>query len=80
MMAMLNKMKDKLERESNDHKQARLQVGELTARLQQLSSVRSTTFIWEIERLPHTVTIPKDPSFTIFVSLVRAPVFQEDLL
>uniref|UniRef100_A0A3B4XIZ7 Dishevelled associated activator of morphogenesis 1b n=1 Tax=Seriola lalandi dorsalis TaxID=1841481 RepID=A0A3B4XIZ7_SERLL len=39
MMAMLNKMKDKLERESNDHKQAKLQVAELSARLQQLSSV-----------------------------------------
>ncbi|XP_037652369.1 disheveled-associated activator of morphogenesis 1-like isoform X2 [Sebastes umbrosus] len=41
MMVMLNKMKDKLERESNDHKQARLQLGELSARLQQLSSTSS---------------------------------------
>uniref|UniRef100_A0A8D0A9N0 Dishevelled associated activator of morphogenesis 1 n=1 Tax=Sander lucioperca TaxID=283035 RepID=A0A8D0A9N0_SANLU len=39
MVAMLNKMKDKLERESNDHKQTRLQVEELSARLQQLNSV-----------------------------------------
>nr|XP_019940231.1 PREDICTED: disheveled-associated activator of morphogenesis 1-like [Paralichthys olivaceus] len=38
MMAMLNKMKDKLERESNDHKQAKLQVAGLSDRLQQLSS------------------------------------------
>lgn len=43
MMVMLNKMKDKLERESNDHKQARLQLGELSARLQQLSSVCAPT-------------------------------------
>lgn len=52
MMAMLNKMKDKLERESNDHKQAKLQVAELSARLQQLSSVcfpTQDTFIFEIE-------------------------------
>ncbi|XP_028422370.1 disheveled-associated activator of morphogenesis 1 [Perca flavescens] len=41
MVAMLNKMKDKLERESNDHKQARLQVEELSARLQQLNSISS---------------------------------------
>lgn len=39
MMAMLSKMKDKLERESNDHKQANLRVAELSARLQQLTSV-----------------------------------------
>ncbi|XP_029900162.1 disheveled-associated activator of morphogenesis 1-like [Myripristis murdjan] len=38
MMAMLNKMKDKLEREGNEHKQAKLQLAELAARLQQLSS------------------------------------------
>lgn len=43
MMEMLNKMKDKLERESNDHKQAKLQVAELSAQLQQLSSVCSLT-------------------------------------
>ncbi|XP_034713561.1 disheveled-associated activator of morphogenesis 1-like [Etheostoma cragini] len=41
MVVMLNKMKDKLERESNDHKQSRLRVEELSARLQQLSSVSS---------------------------------------
>lgn len=41
-MTMLNKMKDKLERESNDHKQAKLQVTDLLARLQQLSAVCST--------------------------------------
>ncbi|XP_010774733.1 disheveled-associated activator of morphogenesis 1-like [Notothenia coriiceps] len=41
MMVMLNKLKDKLERESNEHKQARQQVGDLSARLQQLSSTSS---------------------------------------
>ncbi|XP_040055075.1 disheveled-associated activator of morphogenesis 1 [Gasterosteus aculeatus] len=34
MMAMLNKLKDKLERESNDHKQAQQRVAELSALLQ----------------------------------------------
>ncbi len=43
MVAMLNKMKDKLERESNEHKQAKTQVAELSARLQQLSAVCSPT-------------------------------------
>ncbi|XP_062253668.1 disheveled-associated activator of morphogenesis 1 isoform X1 [Platichthys flesus] len=38
MMAMVNKMKVKLEQEGNDHKQAKLQVAGLSARLQQLSS------------------------------------------
>ncbi|XP_051941646.1 disheveled-associated activator of morphogenesis 1-like isoform X1 [Hippocampus zosterae] len=41
MMAMLNKLKDKLERECNDHKQAKQQLVELSARLQQLGSASS---------------------------------------
>ncbi len=49
MVEMLNKMKDKLERESNDLKQAKLQAAELSARLQQLSAVRSPT--------QHTLTV-----------------------
>ena len=40
MMDTLNKMKDRLERETNEHKQAKRRVEELSARLQQLSSVR----------------------------------------
>lgn len=40
MMALLNKMKDKLERESSDHKQAKQQLEELQARLQQPGAVR----------------------------------------
>uniref|UniRef100_A0A8D0A2H8 Dishevelled associated activator of morphogenesis 1b n=1 Tax=Sander lucioperca TaxID=283035 RepID=A0A8D0A2H8_SANLU len=47
MVAMLNKMKDKLERESNDHKQTRLQVEELSARLQQLNSNKINGTIWK---------------------------------
>uniref|UniRef100_A0A8C2Z6J5 Dishevelled associated activator of morphogenesis 1b n=1 Tax=Cyclopterus lumpus TaxID=8103 RepID=A0A8C2Z6J5_CYCLU len=47
MMAMLNKLKDKLERESNDHKQAQLRVGEMSARLQQLSSNKTEGTIWK---------------------------------
>ncbi|KAM3871291.1 disheveled-associated activator of morphogenesis 1-like [Diretmus argenteus] len=38
MMAMLSKMKDKLEREGKEHKQAKLQLADLSARLQELSS------------------------------------------
>nr|XP_057933083.1 disheveled-associated activator of morphogenesis 1-like [Doryrhamphus excisus] len=38
MLAMLNKLKDKLERESNDHKQAKQQLAEMSARLQHISS------------------------------------------
>ncbi|XP_077394267.1 disheveled-associated activator of morphogenesis 1-like isoform X2 [Festucalex cinctus] len=41
MMAMLNKLKDKLERECNDHKKAEQQLLELSARLQQLDSTSS---------------------------------------
>lgn len=40
MMEMLNKMKEKLEREITDHKQAKLQLAQLSAQLQQLTSVR----------------------------------------
>ncbi|XP_028298343.1 disheveled-associated activator of morphogenesis 1-like [Gouania willdenowi] len=41
IMSMLNKMKDKLELESNEHKRAKLQVAELSARLQNLSFTSS---------------------------------------
>ncbi|XP_068999640.1 LOW QUALITY PROTEIN: disheveled-associated activator of morphogenesis 1 [Embiotoca jacksoni] len=41
MMVMLNKMKDKLERESNNHQLAKLHVADLFARLQQLISTSS---------------------------------------
>ncbi|KAM9355334.1 disheveled-associated activator of morphogenesis 1-like [Pholidichthys leucotaenia] len=38
MLDMVNKLKEKLERESNDHKQAKLQIAELMNQQQQLSS------------------------------------------
>lgn len=38
MLEMLNKMKDKLERETNEHRQAKQQMAELSTRLQQLST------------------------------------------
>uniref|UniRef100_A0A672J8Q4 Disheveled-associated activator of morphogenesis 1-like n=1 Tax=Salarias fasciatus TaxID=181472 RepID=A0A672J8Q4_SALFA len=47
MMVMLNKIKDKLERESNELKQAKLQVAELQARLQHLSSNKIEGTIWK---------------------------------
>lgn len=39
MMQTLNKMKEKLEKESNEHKNVKQQVAELTARLHELSTV-----------------------------------------
>lgn len=39
MMQTLNKMKEKLERESTEHKNVKQQVAELTARLHELSTV-----------------------------------------
>uniref|UniRef100_A0A3Q1ISF4 Dishevelled associated activator of morphogenesis 1b n=1 Tax=Anabas testudineus TaxID=64144 RepID=A0A3Q1ISF4_ANATE len=41
MIEMLNKMKEKLDREINDHKQAKLKVETLSGQLQQLTSVCS---------------------------------------
>uniref|UniRef100_A0A8C4F3E9 Disheveled-associated activator of morphogenesis 1 n=1 Tax=Dicentrarchus labrax TaxID=13489 RepID=A0A8C4F3E9_DICLA len=40
MMQTLNKMKEKLEKESHEHKNVKQQVAELTARLHELSTVR----------------------------------------
>uniref|UniRef100_A0A672GLH3 Dishevelled associated activator of morphogenesis 1b n=1 Tax=Salarias fasciatus TaxID=181472 RepID=A0A672GLH3_SALFA len=40
MMQTLNKMKEKLEKESSEHKNVKQQVAELTARLHELSTVR----------------------------------------
>ncbi|KAG7461289.1 hypothetical protein MATL_G00208490 [Megalops atlanticus] len=42
MMQTLNKMKEKLERESGEHKLAKQQVAELTSRLHQLSTRQNT--------------------------------------
>ncbi|XP_061668597.1 disheveled-associated activator of morphogenesis 1-like isoform X2 [Syngnathoides biaculeatus] len=42
MMRTLNKMKEKLEKESGEHKNVKQQVAELTARLQQLSARQAT--------------------------------------
>lgn len=38
MMVMLNKMKDRLEKECNEHKQTKLHLAELSAQLQQMVS------------------------------------------
>ncbi|XP_028848047.1 disheveled-associated activator of morphogenesis 1 isoform X2 [Denticeps clupeoides] len=43
MMQTLNKMKDKLEKESNEHKMVKQQLAELSATLQELSTRPSTT-------------------------------------
>lgn len=40
MMQTLNKMKEKLEKESTEHKNVKQQVAELTTRLHELSTVR----------------------------------------
>lgn len=38
MMVTLNKMKDRLERECNDHKQAKIHLADMSAQLQQIVS------------------------------------------
>lgn len=38
MMVMLNKMKERLERECNDHKQAKIHLAQLAAQLEQIVS------------------------------------------
>lgn len=40
MMQTLNKMKEKLEKETTEHKQVKQQVADLTAQLHELSRVR----------------------------------------
>lgn len=37
-MVMLNTMKDRMEKECNDHKQAKMHLAELSAQLQQMVS------------------------------------------
>lgn len=41
-MQTLNKMKEKLEKETTEHKQVKQQVADLTAQLHELSRVRTT--------------------------------------
>lgn len=41
MMQTLNKMKEKLEKETSEHKQVKQQVADLTAQLHELSRVRA---------------------------------------
>lgn len=41
MMLTLNKMKEKLEKESTEHKQVKQQVADLTAQLHELNRVRA---------------------------------------
>lgn len=43
MMQTLNKMKEKLEKESSEHKNVKQQLAELSARLHELSTVSWTT-------------------------------------
>lgn len=43
MMQTLNKMKEKLEKETTEHKQVKQQVADLTAQLHELSRVRLRT-------------------------------------
>uniref|UniRef100_A0A7N8X4D1 Dishevelled associated activator of morphogenesis 1a n=1 Tax=Mastacembelus armatus TaxID=205130 RepID=A0A7N8X4D1_9TELE len=61
IMEMVNKMKDKLERETNDHKQAKLQVAQLSAQLQKLSSVSLFFFIWDLPAIGMAPFAPPPP-------------------
>lgn len=45
MMQTLNKMKEKLEKESTEHKNVKQQVAELTVRLHELSAVRCLFYL-----------------------------------
>uniref|UniRef100_A0AAQ5YC40 Disheveled-associated activator of morphogenesis 1 n=1 Tax=Amphiprion ocellaris TaxID=80972 RepID=A0AAQ5YC40_AMPOC len=66
MMETMHKIKDKLEQESKNHKQAKLVVAELSAQLQQFNSVCST----------------QDTSVSIFTSIVPGgpPVTSRNLV
>lgn len=61
MIQTLSKMKEKLEKENNEHKLTKQQVASLTARLQELSSVRQHTHshpnINTVYVLKHTVNM-----------------------
>lgn len=55
MMQTLNKMKEKLEKESTEHKNVKQQVAELTGQLHELSTVRRplpSTEIWGWVEMP----------------------------
>lgn len=54
MMQTLNKMKEKLEKESSENKQVKQQVVELTAQIQELSKVRH----WHCSPLCATCVLP----------------------
>lgn len=43
-MQTLNKMKEKLEKETSEHKQVKQQVADLTAQLHELNRVRAETW------------------------------------
>lgn len=73
MMVMLNTMKDRLEKECNEHKQAKMHMAELSAQLQQM--VSSSANMWSPEVFCHQSTWSE-----WLCSFVRRPVFQEDLL
>lgn len=45
-MQTLNKMKEKLEKETSEHKQVKQQVADLTAQLHELSRVRAGATGW----------------------------------
>ncbi|KAM8833277.1 disheveled-associated activator of morphogenesis 1-like [Synchiropus picturatus] len=65
MVQMLNKMKDKLERETNDHKQAKAQVAQLSAHVQHLISASSVP---AGPPVPPAGLIQRTPSSSIFPS------------
>lgn len=52
MMQTLNKMKEKLEKESSEHKNVKQQVAELTARLHELSTVCWSFYLQSRTLLP----------------------------
>lgn len=66
MMQTLNKMKEKLEKESTEHKNVKQQVAELTGQLHELSTVRRplpSTEIWGWVEMP-------PPSLSVYLGSV----------
>uniref|UniRef100_A0A8C4F527 Disheveled-associated activator of morphogenesis 1 n=1 Tax=Dicentrarchus labrax TaxID=13489 RepID=A0A8C4F527_DICLA len=61
MMQTLNKMKEKLEKESHEHKNVKQQVAELTARLHELSTVRCPLYSLD-QSIPPPPGAPLGPS------------------
>uniref|UniRef100_A0A8C4F0N1 Disheveled-associated activator of morphogenesis 1 n=1 Tax=Dicentrarchus labrax TaxID=13489 RepID=A0A8C4F0N1_DICLA len=76
MMQTLNKMKEKLEKESHEHKNVKQQVAELTARLHELSTVRLVVAFTNLYNHPTVRSIPPPPGAPLGPSLKKKNIPQ----